>query len=471
MIELIARKEIRDLLRDRRYRLVGLVLLLLVGIGFVTAGQTVARTNAERIAAQQLSREGWLNQPPKNPHSAAHFGNFAFRLKTPLSLFDNGLDSYTGTSVFLEPHKQDDFKFSQAEDATSIIRFGELTPAFVLQFILPLLIVFLCFDSVSREKEMTTLPLLLSQGVSLQQVVIGKIAGYWLLISGLLAPVFGALLLGLVWQTLPAPGDIALRFSLLLLSYVLYAGILVTVSVVCSAFSLTSRASLMKLLGLWMLACVVVPKVTSNLGSTLVETPSQYAYAKLVKHDEENGLDGHDPHDARRAVLLKQLLSQYGVDSAAALPINFDAVAMVESEKYTTQIYRKRIGDVRYVFAQQNRLGQLAGFVNPFQAVQGVSMALCGTDYAQFTHFQDETEQYRLYFVNAMNEFMATHTKSGDWKTRFGPEAYRAIRPFTYAEPPVGWAIRQQGVACLALTGWLLICFGLIYLTRTIPFR
>ncbi len=471
MIELIARKEMQDLLRDRRYRLVGLVLLVLVGIGFVTAGQSNTRTNAERVAAQQLSREGWLNQPPKNPHSAAHFGNFAFRLKTPLSLFDNGLDSFTGTSVFLEPHKQDDFKFSQAEDATSIIRFGELTPAFVLQFILPLLIVFLCFDSVSREKEMTTLPLLLSQGVSLPQVVIGKIVGYWLMISGLLVPVFGVLLLSLVGQPLPAPGDTIFRFVLLLLSYGLYAGILVTVSVVGSAFSLTSRAALMKLLGLWMLACVVLPKVTSNLGSTLVATPSQYAYAKLVKHDEENGLDGHDPHDARRAVLLKQLLTRYGVDSAAALPINFDAVAMVESEKYTTQIYRKRIGDVRNVFARQNRLSQLAGFVNPFQAVQGVSMALCGTDYAQFTHFQDQTEQYRLYFVNTMNEFMASHTKSGDWKTKFGPKSYRAIRPFTYQEPPVSWAIGQQWVACFALTGWLLLGWGLIYLTRTIPIR
>ncbi|MBC7922993.1 MAG: DUF3526 domain-containing protein [Ferruginibacter sp.] len=468
MISIIVKKEITDLMRDKRFWIIATVLSLLSGLACLTAWQSNARTNAERMAAQQMSRDGWLNQPPKNPHTAAHFGNFAFRLKTSLSMFDNGLDSYTGTSVFLEPHKQDDFKFSQAEDATSIIRFGELTPAFVLQCIPPLLIVFVCFNAVSVEKENSTIKLLLSQGTSVPQLVAGKIVGYWLVVSLLIMPVFVAVFLMMPPPVHATRGDTGVRFVLLLVNYLLYAGIVITACVVVSAFSQTSRSALIKLLGLWMLACVVVPKVTSNLGSTIYQTPSQYAYAKLVKHDEANGLDGHDPADARRAVLLRQLLTRYQVDTVTALPVNFDAIAMVESERYTTQIYRKRLGEVRSIFNRQNRISQFATFLNPFQTVQYTSMALCGTDYAQFTYFQDQAERYRLYFVNTMNEFMATHTKSGDWKTKFGQEVYRHIRPFNYREPAAGWAIGQQGPAFIALMSWLLVCFVLVKATKRV---
>jgi ABC-2 type transport system permease protein len=57
----------------------------------------------------------------------AHCGTFAFRPKSDLSFLDVGLDTYTGASVYLEGHRQNDAKFSAAEDATVLIRFGQMT--------------------------------------------------------------------------------------------------------------------------------------------------------------------------------------------------------------------------------------------------------------------------------------------------------------------------------------------------------
>jgi ABC-2 type transport system permease protein len=39
-------------------------------------------------------------------------------------------------SIHLEAHKQNDAVFSAAQDASSLIRFGELTVAFVLQILI-----------------------------------------------------------------------------------------------------------------------------------------------------------------------------------------------------------------------------------------------------------------------------------------------------------------------------------------------
>ncbi|MHC0443628.1 ABC transporter permease, partial [Flavobacterium sp. 3-210] len=45
---------------------------------------------------QHESREDWLKNPDKNPHRMAHYGNFAFRKSTPLSVFEFGMEPFFG---------------------------------------------------------------------------------------------------------------------------------------------------------------------------------------------------------------------------------------------------------------------------------------------------------------------------------------------------------------------------------------
>lgn len=465
MIRIIALREIKNTVREKSFWLLSLILFLLFAIALMSSATQEQKLHTERMNAQQLSRLNWEDQNPKNPHNATHFGNFAFRPKAPLSLFDKGLDTYTGSQVFLEPHKQDDFKFTAAEDAGTALRFGELTPAFILQSLLPLLIIFMCFSAVSKEREDNTLKLLTGNGATLPRIVSGKIIGYWLLVSGLI--VFLSLLT-LFFIPFEENRDTAYRFLWILLIYILYSGIIITICVVLSAFSKTGRASLMKLLSLWMLAVIILPKISSNLGSTLYSSPSQFAYASLVQQDVENGLDGHNPEDKRRDALLARTLNEYNVKSIEDLPVNFDAITMIESEKYTTAVYRKRIAEIRKIFEEQNRISLLASFINPFQAITFGSMAISGTDYRHFTHFQDAAEDYRLYFVNTMNVFMATHTATGDWGTKFGGDTYQIVEAFRYKAPGLSWSLKGQPVAFIALFFWGILCLLLILSTRKI---
>ena len=103
-------------------------------------------------------------------------------------MFDFGLDTYTGTSVYLEAHYQHQFMFRPAQSHSSMIRFGELSSALVLQILMPLLIIFLAYASFTKEKERGTLRLLISQGVTLSSIAWGKIMAYFLILLVILLP-------------------------------------------------------------------------------------------------------------------------------------------------------------------------------------------------------------------------------------------------------------------------------------------
>src|SRR5687768_6407648 len=102
MIRKIAKKEFTELVRDGRFRWTALIVmaLLLTALGF--GWKNYATVKRERDAAQMDSRRSWEEQGERNPHSAAHFGVYAFKPKMPLSLVDTGLDNYTGSFIWVE---------------------------------------------------------------------------------------------------------------------------------------------------------------------------------------------------------------------------------------------------------------------------------------------------------------------------------------------------------------------------------
>ncbi len=166
MIRKIAKKEFIEMCRDERFRFVGGFVLVLLITTMLAGWSHYRSVTAEREAARNFDEQQWLMQPPRNPHSAAHFGKYAFKPITPISFLDNGVNSYLGIAVWLEAHYQNPFRYRPVEDSTVVQRFGELTAAVVLQLLLPLVIILLTFSTFAGERESGTLRQLLSVGVA-----------------------------------------------------------------------------------------------------------------------------------------------------------------------------------------------------------------------------------------------------------------------------------------------------------------
>lgn len=173
----VMRRERLDAARDGRRRLVLLALLLLSVAAAIDGWQTRRSALQARAAAEHVEQTAWLSQGRHNPHNAAHLGRFLFKPVAPLSLFDRGVDSQVGAMQRIEAHRQTHPRERPTEDAGVLGRFGEVTPAIVLQKFVPLLLIIALFPAVAAEREQGTLAHVLSTGVSGTTFALGKAAG------------------------------------------------------------------------------------------------------------------------------------------------------------------------------------------------------------------------------------------------------------------------------------------------------
>ena len=118
MIRSITQKERISSIRDKRFIILGSIILLLLITAAVTGTINYKVLAAERALAQSTATENFNNQPDRHPHRVAHYGSYAFRPKSVLSFLDFGLDSYTGTMVYLEAHQQNSANFGDVRQTS-----------------------------------------------------------------------------------------------------------------------------------------------------------------------------------------------------------------------------------------------------------------------------------------------------------------------------------------------------------------
>jgi ABC-2 type transport system permease protein len=454
MITSIAQKELRSTLRDRRFVVLSVLMLSLLLAATLVGRRAATALQRERITAQHTVDEQFHHQPTRHPHRVAHYGSFAFRPPAALSFLDTGIDSFTGAVVYLEAHQQNSVNFSPAQQASSLLRFGELTVAFVLQTLVPLLIIFLCFSAFTEERETGTLKLLLSQGLTVRQVAWGKIAGYGQAVALVVGPTLAlaaTLLFGLGEGL--GGADRWARLTLFVLAYAAYFFLIIVGSVLVSAWQQHSRTALVTLLGCWMLGCIVLPKATANLGASLFPSITKAQLDAEVHEAAQKGINGHDPQDQRTAALKATLLKKYGVDSEEKLPVSVAGLTMAAGEAYSSQVYQQHFAALNRTYEHQNALSVWAGLLNPYQAIRPLSMGLAGSDFAHYVHFQQAAEAYRYQLVQRLNA-LQTSMGYGDKERKLDAATWRAIPAFTYQAPGLGWALRDLLVPVLALMLW-----------------
>lgn len=452
MILRIARKEMTEMVRDGRFRAAGAIVFTLLAGALLLGWQNYREVSAQHAAAQKATRDQWLGQGKKNPHSAAHYGIYAFKPKVPLTMVDRGTDPYTGVAVWLEAHKQNEFKYRPAQDATAVQRFGELTGATVLQLLVPLLIVLLGFNAFSGERELGTLRQLLSLGVSQQDLARGKALGVAGALGLLLVP---AALIGAVALT-AASGQAGMiasipRMAWMALSYLLYFAAFVGVSLAVSAWAPSSRSALIVLLGFWMFNGLIAPRAASDIAKAVRPAPSAFQFARGI----EKGLqgDGHDSASARARKLEAELLKKYNVDKVEALPINFSGARLQDSEEHGNEVFDIAYSQLWKTFAEQDGVHRAVSVLAPSLAVRSTSMAFAGADFPQHAHFAQAAEEYRRMIQRVMNNDLM-HNAGNNGVYLAGDGLWSKVPPFEYTAPDAGWVLSQQTFSLAILALW-----------------
>ncbi|HCR77343.1 MAG TPA: ABC transporter permease [Chryseobacterium sp.] len=469
-LKLIVRKTRQDLFKSRQNLLIVVTVLLFcflsIGIGFTKYGENYSKVKEYR----KETRENWEHRPDKHPHRMAHYGYLVFRIGHPLSIFDNGLDDYLGNVIFLEAHKQNTANLSEAGSSGILVRFGAFSSAFILQAIVPLIILFLGFGLIVREREDATLKILTVQGASPKAILWGKVLGLWQFSLVFLIPVIPVVLLMGIWTEDSDFSDILSRTGVIFPAYMIYYFFFSTLTVLISAQSKASSSALISLIGSWLVLVIFLPKGIQFAAQNLYPTPSRITFETQVEEDVLKIGDSHNPDDPHFKHIKDSLLAKYNVKTTDELPVNYGGIVMKEGERISAKLYVDHLKKLQNQYQQQQKLNEIFGFINPVMAIKNLSMTASGTDYFAYRQFQNQAESYRYKLAQQMNDLQIEHIsnikpKEGEKPASVGHENWQKFPDFQYEFTSLKESLSHQFLSLAAIIFWLLACVLMIELS------
>jgi ABC-2 type transport system permease protein len=478
----VATQEFRLAWRDRTVAVLGVVMTLMTATATVVAQARHDTEAAQRARYQDVVGRQFADQPDRHPHRVSHYGYLVFRPRAPLGYFDQGVETFAGTSIFLEAHRQNSANFSAASQSGGAGRFGEFTPASALQLFLPLFLFGVAGVSVTRERENGTLPLLLCQGLSWPRILCGKVGGCLLIAASVVVP---AALLLIAWMAargeLTSSADTLGRGLGLVAAHALFFVACTALAVAVSASHTTSRGALVSLVAIWFALWIVVPRLVPLAATALYPVPARAAFdAEVDVRVRELG-DSHNPDDPVFTRFRADTLKRYGVARVEDLPLNYGGLVMREGERHSAEAFEDHRAHLLAIYRSQARLVDLTGSLSPYLAIRGISMALAGSNAEHLFEFERQAEAFRYDLIQGLNELHihevdAARDRYGDVtngapsRQRIDAGFFRQLPIFDYRRPSLAWALRTHGAGlAAAAVGVILILSGLIQRSRQRP--
>lgn len=471
VIRPVAAKEFLEMRRDRR--LLALfafaALLTLASLGFGAAEN--ARLTRERAAAAEADRLLWTSQGAKNPHAAAHFGQYAFKPTSPLSLADPGVDPYVGSAVWLEAHKQNEAQFRAARDGGIAARLGGLSAAFILQTVAPLIVLLAGFASFSGERESGTLKQLLSLGARPRDLLAGKAVALLGASAALLAPAAIGAAVAVATMTDANRFSLAdqfLRLAAMTAGYAVYLAGFVFLALGVSALAKSSRAALVTLLAFWLVNSFLAPRLATDVARGLAPTPTAQEFRAAIAKDKAKSF-GHDETHPAFIAFRDEVLKKYGVKDVKDLPVSFRGLSLRKDDENGYAIFDRHFGALQGAYERQDALRASAGFLFPLLALRPFSMAFAGSDSRAQFDFAAAAEAHRRDIQNEVSDNIIHFQRDESYVA--GTELWKRIAAFSYRAPAVGFAASGSGEAIAGLIGWLAltVAFALFAIRRLRP--
>ncbi|WP_435622834.1 DUF3526 domain-containing protein [Flagellimonas sp.] len=283
--------ELKLLLRSRWIQLLSIILLVLFGFSTYNGLQKIEKREKDIADAHlevkendimmlklldsvergmQVSASRWTI--PTNPMAV---GNYRPRVAAmdpqPMAFIATGQgDLFTH---YVKPKVSgDDFALNFAEMTSPVqLLFGSFDLAFVIVYLLPLLIIAFSYNVLSAEKESGSLRLLASQPIRIHSWVLQKLGlrFFWLsvLVIGTLVLVFFAVGLNPFSDVATFLGLIALVLAYMLFWF--------AITFLINLWVGSSAKNAVTLLGLWVAFVLLVPSMLNQLGNTLYPMPSR----------------------------------------------------------------------------------------------------------------------------------------------------------------------------------------------------
>lgn len=453
----------------RSHLALGSVLIFLL-LSIVTSVLSASRMDAERhlrTHQQTEAEETFLAQPDRHPHRMVHYGHYLFRTPAPLALFDPGLDTVTGQSIFLEGHRQNTVMFSESASSANLGGFSWLSPAMVYQLFAPLVIILLGYGSISREREAAVLTPLLALGITGHTLIAGKALALLSFTLILLFPLIVSSTFAL--QAGESITTLVSIFSFYFVYLSIWVGLILVLSTLLQKRSVVLATST----GLWFILSLVLPSIAVNIatGNELATGKIQTDLAMLS--DIRKLGNSHNANDPVFQELRVNTLKQYNVERIEDLPVNYRGIVAIEGEKKLTELLNRYMDERMLSEKRQDNFISSFGWFTPSLAISFASRAIAGTDLENYHRFQKEAEAVRFNFVQGLNHahaeklsYQADINRNKDdaafKRARVDASNWQVLQSFNFQTAPLSHRINNASSQIGMLLLWLFAAFGLL---------
>ena len=439
-------------------------LVLFVVTSFLTTTRIEAEKHA-RTHQQTEAEEMFLKQPDRHPHRMVHYGHYLFRTPVPLAIFDPGLDTVTGQSIFLEGHRQNTVMFAESAASANLGGLSWLTPALVYQLFAPLVIILLGHGSVVREREAGVLAPLLAIGISGRTLVFGKALALFLFAVLLLLPLIASCAFAL------SSGENLIALLSLFGVYCFYLLFWVVLTLIVSTTLKKRSTVLAAMTGLWFSFSLVLPSIAVNIATESKPVAGKIEIDLAMLSDLRKLGDGHNANDPAFKQMGADLLEKYKAERVEDLPINFRGLVAIEAEKKLTKVLNDYADSRMTAQLQQEKRLADYGWLTPALTIAFVSRSITGTDLAHYHRFQREAEALRFAFVQGLNRAHVEKLSYQDdinrnkneesWqRARVDASNWQVLDTFQFRVASIAERIATASSSLRILLAWLVAALG-----------
>ncbi|MDP1772763.1 MAG: DUF3526 domain-containing protein [Methylobacter sp.] len=459
----------RSLFRaDRLDFFVALILFATVGYAFVN-GQSWIDKQQQAVHAAQMEESVRLQElkdklagidagslkPAKayeNPANAYWVGNrhaatYAVLPPTAFAATAIGQSDLNPPYIKVSSDNKESFALNEEIENPGNLLIGNFDLAFVVVFLLPLLIIALSYNLLSAEHEQGTLAITMTNPVPLWVLIAGKLSFRVVLVFSLTASmtVIGLLVIGTDLSTM----DSLVRLGWWIVLLFAYIQFWFALAAAVNALAKSSAQNALILTGLWIVILLVLPSFISIAVNVAYPVPSRVAMVGLIRAAQTDANKESDATVAR--------FEQEHPEMTAMPLAKGDDTAAIRKRVFVQQAAASRITQImaRYdrQLAQQQRIVDSLRFLSPAIVMQEALNAVAGTDNSRYQQLSLQVDA----FHRVWQDFFLPKVLDN---TPLTLADYQNFPRFAYAEQ----AISETGMRLLGALLGLVVPIAVLYL-------
>ncbi len=313
-----------------------------------------------------------------------------------------------------------------ADQGPARLSTGAFDLAFVLVFLLPLVVIALGYDLVAGERERGTLGLVLSQPVSLTRFVVGKALSRGLLLLGIavVVGIGGPAILG----GIGGAGVALAVYGALILAYTAFW---FAATIAVNAYGRTAAGNALTLIGLWLGLVVVLPGLASVAVDAIHPPPSR---ALLVNRAREGAAEAEAKTTALEGDHAEDAARRAARTGARAVDVQDDLAASLAPVLTS-------FGDQ---LARQQALVDRLRFASPAIVLHEALADVAGSSVRRNELFRAQIDAFQA----EQRSFFGERVRDA---AELGTADHEAMPAFTFREEPTGALMQRAALGLLGL--------------------